>query len=106
MRGTCVVDSEQSCGRSGDSRAESIQSKDRCQDWTRKRGNSPRTGSMERVAWTAIEGRQIKSARGERVLLYGRKDKVGKTSPDERTYGEPRNREMTGRTNYDMRWTP
>jgi len=64
-----------------------------------------RTGNMERVAWTAIEGRQIKSARGECVLLCGRKDKVGKTSPDERTYGEPRNREMTGRTNYDIRWT-
>lgn len=61
---------------------------------------------MERVAWTAIEGRQIKSARGECVLLCGRKDKVGKTSPDERAYREPRNREMTGRTNYDMRWTP
>jgi hypothetical protein len=47
---------------------------------------------MERVAWTAIEGRQIKSARGEWVLLCGKKDKVGKTSPDERTYREPRNR--------------
>ena len=77
------------------SRAGNIQSKDRCQDWTRK-GKSLRTGNMERVAWTAIEGRQIKSARGECVLLYGKKDKVGKTNPEERTYREPRNREMTG----------
>jgi hypothetical protein len=74
------------------SRAGNIQSKDRCLDWTRK-GDSLRTGNMERVAWTAIEGRQIKSARGECVLLCGTQDKVGKTSPDVRTYREPRNRE-------------
>lgn len=64
------------------SRAESIQSKDRCQDWTRKGEEFSGRGNMERVAWTAIEGRQIKSARGELMLQCGRKDKVGRTSPD------------------------
>ncbi len=56
------------------------------------KGNSLMTGNMERVAWTAIEGRHIKSKRGECGVLCGRKDKVGKTSPDVWTCREPRNR--------------
>jgi hypothetical protein len=54
-----------------DSRAENHSKQGQMPRLGKKRGNNLRTGNMERVAWTAIEGRQIESARGERVLLCG-----------------------------------
>ena len=64
LRGTCVVDSEQTGGRSGSiaCRTETFKARTDAKIGQGK-GKSLRTGNMERVAWTAIEGRQIKSAR-------------------------------------------